>query len=95
MLSLFELFLFVVFLFSDHLVTCSSALLTPFLAILGIGSPCMCVVARVRSLGSQVLASDLKAEDIEVGVISKAEPVFRRLSEHEIEAHLTAIAEQD
>ncbi|XP_026194034.1 proteasome subunit alpha type-6-A [Cyclospora cayetanensis] len=53
------------------------------------------VIRLAISALQQVLASDLKAEDIEVGVVSKAEPDFRRLSEQEIEAHLTAIAEQD
>lgn len=43
----------------------------------------------------QVLGTDMKAEDLEVGVVSKANPDFRQLTEQEIEAHLTAIAEQD
>ncbi|KAL8427477.1 hypothetical protein ACSSS7_007717 [Eimeria intestinalis] len=49
----------------------------------------------VKGLGFRVLAADLKAEDLEVGVVSKADPTFKQLSEHQIEAHLTAIAEQD
>lgn len=53
------------------------------------------VVRLAISALQQVLAFDLKAEDIEVGVVSKADPTFRQLSEPEIEGHLTAIAEQE
>ncbi|CDJ26831.1 proteasome subunit alpha type 6, putative, partial [Eimeria acervulina] len=42
-----------------------------------------------------VLAADLKADEIEVGVVSKANRNFRLLSNQEIEAQLTAIAEED
>ncbi|CAD7932580.1 unnamed protein product [Amoebophrya sp. A120] len=42
----------------------------------------------------QVLAQDLKAQDLEVGVVSENEP-FRLLSAAEIDDHLTAIHEQD
>ncbi|KAL8272061.1 hypothetical protein Esti_003996 [Eimeria stiedai] len=53
------------------------------------------VVRLAISALQQVLAADLKAEDLEVGVVSKSDPTFKQLSEQEIEAHLTAIAEQD
>lgn len=43
----------------------------------------------------QVLAYDLKPEDIEVGLVTCDSPVFRKLKESEIDAHLTAIAEQE
>jgi len=42
-----------------------------------------------------VLGMDFKASDIEVGVVSKARPKFRRLSEQEIDDHLTAITEKN
>merc|ERR1711972_479323 len=42
-----------------------------------------------------VLGMDFKAADIEVGVVSKARPKFRRLSEQEIDDHLTAITEKN
>ncbi|KAL8451628.1 hypothetical protein Emag_002632 [Eimeria magna] len=53
------------------------------------------VIRLAISALQQVLAADLKAEDLEVGVVSKDDPTFKQLSDHEIEAHLTAIAEQD
>mmetsp|Transcript_9599 Transcript_9599/g.18237 ORF Transcript_9599/g.18237 Transcript_9599/m.18237 type:complete len:246 (+) Transcript_9599:63-800(+) len=42
-----------------------------------------------------VMGMDFKPTDIEVGVVSKAKPGFRRLSEEDIDGHLTAIAEKD
>jgi len=42
-----------------------------------------------------VMGMDFKPTDIEVGVVSKSKPGFRRLSEEEIDGHLTAIAEKD
>lgn len=42
----------------------------------------------------QVLSSDFKASEIEVGVVVGEEP-FRTLSEEEVDEHLTAIAERD
>merc|ERR1719264_614158 len=42
-----------------------------------------------------VMGMDFKAGDIEVGVVSKAKPGFRRLTEQEIDDNLTAIAEKD
>lgn len=42
-----------------------------------------------------VLGMDFKAGDIEVGVVSKSKIGFYRLTEAEIDSHLTAIAEKD
>merc|ERR1712048_750342 len=42
-----------------------------------------------------VMGMDFKPTDIEVGVVSKAKPGFRRLSETEIDDHLTAITEKN
>ncbi|KFM81155.1 Proteasome subunit alpha type-6, partial [Stegodyphus mimosarum] len=44
---------------------------------------------------STVLSADFKPSEIEVGVVSKDRPRFRKLTESEIEQHLTAIAEKD
>jgi 20S proteasome subunit alpha 1 len=44
---------------------------------------------------TSVLSVDLKASDIEVGVVTTAEPKFRVLKDSEVEARLTAIAEKD
>lgn len=44
---------------------------------------------------STVLAVDFKPTEIEIGIISKAKPEFRTLTEDEIEAHLVTIAEKD
>lgn len=42
-----------------------------------------------------VMGMDFKPTDIEVGVVSKSRVGFHRLSEEEIDSHLTAIAEKD
>eukprot|EP00262_Sarcandra_glabra_P020059 TRINITY_DN787_c0_g1_i1.p1 TRINITY_DN787_c0_g1~~TRINITY_DN787_c0_g1_i1.p1 ORF type:complete len:247 (-),score=40.92 TRINITY_DN787_c0_g1_i1:202-942(-) len=42
-----------------------------------------------------VLQEDFKANEIEVGVVGKGNPVFRALSTEEIDEHLTAISERD
>jgi len=42
-----------------------------------------------------VLNADFKPSEIEVGVASKEEPIFRTLNEAEIDFHLTTIAERD
>jgi len=42
-----------------------------------------------------VLSVDFKPSDIEVGVVTRSNPRFRTLTSAEIEAELTAIAEQD
>ena len=52
------------------------------------------VQVAVTTLQS-VLAVDLKPEDVEVGVVSAADPKFRVLSKDEVEAVLTRIAEKD
>jgi 20S proteasome subunit alpha 1 len=42
-----------------------------------------------------VMGMDFKPADIEVGMVSKSKPGFYRLTEAEIDSHLTAIAEKD
>jgi 20S proteasome subunit alpha 1 len=42
-----------------------------------------------------VLGEDLKAKELEVGIVSNDNKQFRLLSEQEIEEHLTAISERD
>jgi len=42
-----------------------------------------------------VLSADFKPTDIEVGVVSKAHPTFKTLTEQEIEHYLTKISEKD
>ena len=44
---------------------------------------------------STILSVDFKRTDVEVAFISKDAPKFRVLTEAEIDAHLTAIAEKD
>lgn len=44
---------------------------------------------------SSVLAADLKPSEIEVGLVTAENPSFKVLSETEIEAHLSRIAEKD
>jgi len=43
----------------------------------------------------QVVGSDLKPTDLEVGVVTRDNPKFTVLSETEIDAHLTAISDRD
>jgi 20S proteasome subunit alpha 1 len=42
-----------------------------------------------------VISSDFKATDIEVGVVSKSRPKFTKLSAEEIEQHLNSISQKD
>ena len=42
-----------------------------------------------------VLGEDLKARELEVGIVTVDDPNFRLLSETAIEDHLTAISERD
>lgn len=42
-----------------------------------------------------ILAVDFKSADIEVGLVTADNPTFRRLTDAEVDDHLTAIAEKD
>ncbi len=42
-----------------------------------------------------MIGNDFKATDIEVGVTSKKDRIFRKLGEEEIEKHLATIADKD
>ena len=44
---------------------------------------------------SAVCSLDFKPSEVEVGVVSAAEPKFRLLTETEVETHLQNIAERD
>lgn len=53
------------------------------------------VVELALSTLATVLATDLKASEIELGIVSKDHPKFTRLGEAEIDAHLQRLAEKD
>jgi len=44
---------------------------------------------------STVLAVDFKPSEVEIGIVTKENPVFRVLTEDDIENHLTAISEKE
>ena len=44
---------------------------------------------------STILSADFKPTEIEVGMVTTSEPKFKRLTEAEIDVHLTRIVEKD
>ena len=52
-------------------------------------------IQEAISVLSSVVSMDFKPSEIEIGVVSATDPIFRVLTEAEIEQHLTALAEQD
>jgi 20S proteasome subunit alpha 1 len=52
------------------------------------------VRAAVAALQS-VLSEDFKPSEIEVGLVTRADPAFRVLADAEVEEHLIAISERD
>ncbi len=62
------------------------------------GGPPRTVADTVRTAVAalqSVLGEDLKASELEVGLVTTAEPAFRVLTEAEVDEHLVAISERD
>jgi 20S proteasome subunit alpha 1 len=62
------------------------------------GAPALSGVETIRAaIGAlqSVLGEDFKASEVEVGVVSTADPAFRVLTEAEVDDHLVAISERD
>merc|ERR1712004_353304 len=53
-----------------------------------------CVETALLAL-SQALASDLKSNQLEVAVVTKGNPVFRTLTNEEVDEHLNSMAEKE
>ena len=58
-----------------------------------VGAPCV-LTRALPPRAQNVLAEDLKASDMEVG-LAEGEGVFRVLSDEEVDTHIVAISEQD
>jgi len=52
------------------------------------------IITAIEML-QNVIGNDFKATDIEVGVASKKNPLFRKMGEEEIEKYLATIADKD
>lgn len=78
----------------DHIVAAQfSSLLASYVSVLPLTARTSHCI-HCRALQSQVLSSDFKPEEIEVGIVDGA-AAFRKLTAAEIETHLNRIAERD